>query len=94
MPRFVARPIVVEAHQYDGATLPPDFALAVKQHLSTGLVQVNTGDGPRPCKYGDWIVRGASGEFSVVKDAAFEMMFEEQQAPTKRAYTRREQPNG
>jgi hypothetical protein len=99
MPRFVARPIVVEAHQYDGNTvaMPDAFRMAVRRHLPGGTVEVMAGEQLRACKHGDWIVRGPDGQFSVVRDAAFETMFEPHRAapaalpePGKRLPTRKE----
>lgn len=42
-------------------------------------MQVATADGPRPCASGDWIVRGPSGQFFVMKNAEFEAYFEPQE---------------
>lgn len=79
MPRFIARPVIVEAHQYSGHThdLPHAFQLAVLRHVVGGTIEVATGDGARPCKCGDWIVRGPDGQFSVMRAATFEAMFEQ-----------------
>ena len=77
MARFIARPVQVEAFQYDGTTvcMPDAFRLALRRHLPNGTVEFMTGDGPRPCKYHDWVVRGPDGQLSVVRDATFEAMF-------------------
>jgi hypothetical protein len=77
MPRFIARPVEVEAHQYDGTTvcMPDDFRRALRRYLPDGTVEFMTGDGPRPCKYRDWVMRGPDGQISVIRDAAFEAMF-------------------
>lgn len=77
MPRFVARPIVIEAHQFDGHTvaMPDAFRMAVRRQLADGTIDVMTGDGLRSCRYGDWIVHGPDGQFSVVRASTFEMMF-------------------
>lgn len=78
MPRFVARPLVVEAFQWLGHTheLPESFRLAITRHLPAGGVEVMTGDGARQCRHYDWIVRGPEGLFSVLRAAAFEASFE------------------
>ena len=90
MPRFVAKPMIVEAHQNMGQPFPPEFALAVLQHRTDGMIDIATGDGTRPCKYTDWVVRGPSGQFSVMRDADFEAMFEPQLPERqKRQYNRR-----
>lgn len=105
MPRFVARPVVVEAHQFLGASLtfamPDAFRRAVVRFLPDGQGVVATGEGERSCVYGDWIMRGPDGSFSVVRAATFEAMFAQQAPPegeqperTKRPYTRRVHVDG
>lgn len=74
MPRFVGRPVVVEAHQFTGNALPVTFAGAVARRSQAGM-EIKTADGPRLCRFTDWIMRGPSGEFSVMKNAAFETFF-------------------
>lgn len=78
MPRFTAKPFTVEAIQFDGDTgqWPESFRLALLRHLPGGVTEISTGDGPRPCRFSDWVVHGPGG-FSVVHDAAFEAMFSE-----------------
>lgn len=78
MPRFVAKPIVCEAFQWQGHTheLPESFRMAITRHLVGGMVEVMTGDGARQCKHYDWIVRGPEGQFAVVRAAAFEAGYE------------------
>ncbi len=99
MPRFVARPVVVEAVQYTGGQLPPSFALGIARHRLDGL-DIHTEDGLRHCKVSDWVFRDWNGQFWVMSDARFEAMFEEQVEvafPTervKRAYTRRVEVDG
>lgn len=94
MPRFVARPVVVEAHQYLGnvVAMPIDFRDAVRRYAHDGSVDIMSSDGLRCCRHGDWIVRGPTGEFSIQRVATFEKMFEPHhppppvvEAPTKRA---------
>jgi hypothetical protein len=77
MPRFVTRSLTVEAFQYDGTTvcMPDAFRLALLRHLPNGTVEFLTGDGPRACKFHDWILRGPDGQLSIVREATFEMMF-------------------
>lgn len=79
MPRYVARPVIVEAYAWTGHTheLPEDFRRAITRHLQAGGVEVMTGDGARQCKHYDWIVRGPEGQFSVIRAAAFEAGYEE-----------------
>ena len=77
MPRFVARPVVIEAFQWLGHSheLPEDFRRAITRHTMGG-VEIMTGDGARVCKHYDWIARGAEGQFFVLKAAAFEAGYE------------------
>lgn len=79
MPRFVARPVIIEAFQWSGHTheLPESFRMAITRHLPGGMVEVRTGDGVRQCAHYDWIIRGPDGQFSVLKSAAFEFGYEE-----------------
>jgi hypothetical protein len=79
MPRFVARPVIVEAFQWTGHAheLPESFRMAIARHLVGGIVEVMTGDGARQCRHDDWIVRGPEGTFSVLRAAAFEAGYEE-----------------
>lgn len=90
MPRFIAKPIVVEAHQFDAATvsaMPEAFRFAIRRHLPDGTVEVMTGDGLRICRHGNWIVRGTDGDFTVMRNRAFEALFEPHvvaPAPVKR----------
>jgi hypothetical protein len=84
MPRFVARPVTVEAVLFDTDTAqwPESFRLAVRRFLPDGTIEIMTGDGARPCRHGDHVVRGPSGLFSVWHEADFETWFTEQ--PAKR----------
>lgn len=79
MPRYIARPVIIEAFPWSGHTheLPESFRRAVTRHLVGGMVEIMTGDGARQCRHDDWIVRGPDGQFSVLRAAAFETMFEE-----------------
>lgn len=91
MARFVSRPgVIVEAHQYDGAPLPLELAPAVLRRRPDGGIDVATENGPRHCKPTDWVIRDRDGMFSVMRDAAFEVMFEPR---VKRPYNRRIEAN-
>jgi hypothetical protein len=76
MPRFVAKSFIVSAEQFTGdvAQWPDAFRRAVLRHLPGGVTEISTGDGPRPCRFSDWVVHGPGG-FSVVHDAVFEACF-------------------
>lgn len=79
MPRFVARPIVVEAHQYMGHAVdwPDSFRAAIRRFHHDGTVDVSVGGDLRPMWHRDWLIRGPDGLFSVMKPAAFEHSFAE-----------------
>jgi len=87
MPRYTAKPIGVEAFQFNGSmnAMPESFRLALRRHLVGGTVEIMTGDGPRVCKYHDWIVRGPDGDFTVMRDAAFEATYAEVVVATPQA---------
>lgn len=76
MPRFIARPITVEAHQFTGdvALWPDPFRLVVRRH-GDGRTEILTLDGARPVRYGDFVMHGPGG-FSVVHEAEFEASFD------------------
>lgn len=99
MPRFVARSIIIEAVQNTGsiAEWPDPFRMAVVRYMPGGTIDVMTGDGARQCRYLDWMVRGPDGQFTVVRDAAFEAMFElhaEPEVAGRRAIPRKELTHG
>jgi hypothetical protein len=81
MPRYVAKPIIVTAVQYNGHVneWPESFRLAVRGHRAGGIIEVMTGDGVRQCKHGDWIVAGPDGTFTRQSAATFETWFAEHQ---------------
>lgn len=99
MPRFIARPVIIEAHQFDKGTIgqwPDSFRLAVRRRMPDGTVEIMTGDGARNCKHRDWVWRGPDGEFSVSREAAFEAMFDEHvpaAEPDRRVTARKERTN-
>jgi hypothetical protein len=78
MPRYTAKPVLVEAFPWQGHAheLPESFRMAITRHLVGGMVEILTGDGARQCRHDDWIVRGPDGQFSVLRAAAFETYFE------------------
>lgn len=83
MPRFVGRPVIVEAHSFEGnvAFWPEPFRLAVRRHYPDGTIGVAVGSELRTAKYGDWVVHGPDGLFTVMTPAAFEAMFSPQAVP-------------
>lgn len=77
MSRFVARPITVEAVRFEGTISfwPESFRLAVRRHQPGGITEIFTGDGVRPVLFGNHVVRGPDGLFTVWREAAFETWF-------------------
>ena len=105
MPRFVARPIVIEAHQWGGnaVLMPDDFRMSLTPQPD-GSALVQTVGGGRRALPGDWVMRGADGTFSVVRGGAFDALFEPLTpnadpdlvpalVPVKRPYVRRNIPD-
>lgn len=76
MSRFVSRQYYVEAQQFQGTVhlWPDEFRLAVVRHLPDGTIMVATGDGPRSCRTGDFVINGPAG-FEVIRRVPFETMF-------------------
>lgn len=75
MARFVALPVLVDAHQFNGGPLPDKFVSALRRHLVSGGIEVITDAGPRNCMPSDWLVTNPDGTFSVMSDAKFERTF-------------------
>jgi hypothetical protein len=72
MPRFQKGPIVVEAEQFDSHTRPLPFA--TRDVVKFGFY-IDTLEGPRLIQDGDWIIRGARGEFTVCKPSIFAELY-------------------
>lgn len=96
MPRFIARPVTVEAYCWEGngAMLPDDFRLAMSV-MPDGTARVSGVNGTsKTAQRGDWLVRGSDGLIVAMKAAAFEVAFEEITAEpvdrVKRPYNRKE----
>lgn len=77
MPLYQAKPYYVEAQRFAGTTLewPEEFRRAVTRYLNDGTIQIQTIDGPRACRCGDWVINGPGG-FEIVHHAPFEAMFD------------------
>lgn len=77
MPRFVANPVIVSCERFTGTIdqWPESFRLAVRRHLAGGITEIMTGDGVRPVRYGDWVVHGPDGLFTVWHESQFETFF-------------------
>jgi hypothetical protein len=74
MPQFVARPVLIEAHQYQGHTLNMDgpFNAAFLSYVSGSTARVWNEGVPCELHVGDWLVRGRDGVVRVCRQAVFE----------------------
>lgn len=78
MPMFRKRPIVVEAHEYDGSLEsaiwmgPPEY---VQDFL--GRLEIQTLEGSIFADKGDLIIKGIKGEFYPCEPDIFEATYEE-----------------
>ena len=74
MPKFVKKPIVIEAVQFNGGMLPildagfPDFPGSATH---PGSLVIPTLEGAHTCSPGDWIIKGIAGEFYTCKPDIF-----------------------
>jgi hypothetical protein len=77
MPRYTTRSVQIEAFRWDGHMhmMSDVFRRSVLRHLPNGTVEIDTLDGPRPCKQGWWIVHGLDGAFSVMRPGLFDEMY-------------------
>lgn len=77
---YVARPVRVDAVQWDGAldTLPEAWRavafFSIDRESSELLVP--TPEGPSRCRVGDYVVRGTAAEFYPVRRPIFEHKYE------------------
>lgn len=80
MPRFIAKPVVVEATRYTGnlSELPQDLIGHVVSGQSGGMAQVRVYYSPRPvdCEPGDWILRTIAG-VAVMREGPFVSSYDE-----------------
>jgi hypothetical protein len=85
MAMFRKKPVVVEAHQFDGTVeskqkLETEFGVTTVDSTSyDGKVlawRIGTLEGPHEVKGGDWIIRGVKGEFYPCKPDIFEATYE------------------
>ncbi|MCI4427744.1 MAG: hypothetical protein JHC40_01110 [Burkholderiales bacterium] len=85
MAMFRKKPVVVEAHQFDGtleskAKMETEFGVTtvdVKIYHGKLLAwRIGTLEGPHEVTPGDWIIRGVKGEFYPCKPDIFEATYE------------------
>jgi hypothetical protein len=79
------RPVVIEAHQFDGTfeskrKLETEFGVTTVDATVCGdqllTWRIGTLEGPHEVSPGDWIIRGVSGEFYPCKPDIFEATYE------------------
>ena len=80
MPKFRKKPVVIEAHRWNGSR---ENALEIAAwcsgdvlHSPTRLM-IHTLEGDMLTDPGDWIIRGVKGEFYPCKPDIFEATYEE-----------------
>lgn len=86
MPMFQKKPVVVEAHQFDGSS----SAVAEFKHWMNGgemrlgqvrtrdlrPLYINTLEGEMMAQPGDWVIKGIQGEFYPCKPDIFEATYQ------------------
>ena len=85
MALYRKKPIVIEAHQFDGSIehkrrLEEDFGVTtIDSRAYRGKLtawRIGTLEGPHEVTVGDWIIRGVKGEFYPCKPDIFSMTYE------------------
>lgn len=82
--KYRKRPVVIEAHHYDGDGLEAlNWAGSVSDGNGTGLcvmlgegLKISTLEGNMHVSIGDWIICGVNGEFYPCKPDIFEKTYE------------------
>ncbi|CED90608.1 hypothetical protein [Actinomyces succiniciruminis] len=89
--RYVKRPVVVEAIQYDGSlTNALDIldwigdATSAERSRDGDLV-IHTLEGDMTADWGDYVIRGVQGEFYPCKPSVFEATYEPAPDPAQEA---------
>jgi hypothetical protein len=82
MPKFRKRPLVIDAHQWDGdLTALVDWSRPfpeprVRWHIEAGAVLMPTDRGVMRAEQGDWIIRGVAGELYPCEATIFAQSYE------------------
>jgi hypothetical protein len=85
MAKFRKKPVVIEAHQFDGTLeskikMETEFGVTTVDatiYNDTVLTwRIGTLEGPHEVTPGDWIIRGVKGEFYPCKPDIFEATYE------------------
>ena len=82
MQKFVKKPVVIEACQFDGANITEvenfvgkKLPTVISSDEDTQLV-VSTLEGDMKASKGDWVIKGVNGEFYPCKPDIFEQTYE------------------
>lgn len=83
-PFFKKKPVVVEAHQFDGTATGAAFIVHWSAQLVTGpydedrrpYLMIETLEGVLRAEEGDWVVRGVAHEYYPVKPDVFGATYE------------------
>lgn len=83
MPRFVKRPIVIEAMQFNEANAPDivewgqrSVTLVEGRTSDKEWLEIFTLEGVMTANYGDWIIKGINDEFYPCKDDVFKKTYD------------------
>ena len=93
MNRFRKKPVIVEAHQWDGGKSCAEFIVSwIKetghdaQFISvpdlTHTINIRTLEGEMMAMPHDWVIKGVQGEFYPCKPDIFEATYEEVEEPS------------
>ena len=74
--RFKTKAIELEAVKYDGNTIPEFAEKRVASHHAGATITVETDEGERQCKLGDYFVQTDAGQVLVRAGPIFETIFE------------------
>ena len=80
MPKFRKKPVVIEAHQYDGFNgtqlLSWIQGTELEEDFLGNYIEIKTLEGTMRADKGDWIIQGVKGEFYPCKPDIFEATYE------------------
>ena len=79
MPKFIKKPVVIEAIQWTGKNKMEilNFLADNGVYSNMGGMRILTSAGTMHCTEGDWIIRGVRGEFNPCKPDIFLETYEE-----------------
>ena len=76
MAKYRKKPIVIEAMQYTGKNYDEIYSFCAVSYPDKGVVIIPTLEGKMICNVGDWVIKGAKGEFYPCKPDIFEKIYE------------------